>query len=159
MIFGVCMSVVNMLHFRRPAMILLEFLPQVNEYGHRLTIIRIMPIIFSFSTLQILFLILLFAYMVFMMFVKFFLFSAKYTDFKYSPGCAPSILNLFINMMLFKNTPPPNHCDEFMFEGQGQIQSVFIILGLLCIPWMLLGKPLYILCTRKPGSHVISIGI
>lgn len=40
--------------------------------------------------------------MVFMMIAKFFLYSAKYTDFVYSPGCAPSILNLFINMMLFK---------------------------------------------------------
>lgn len=40
--------------------------------------------------------------MVFMMIAKFFLYSAKYTDFHFSPGCAPSILNLFINMMLFK---------------------------------------------------------
>lgn len=38
-----------------------------------------------------------------------------------------------------------------MFEGQGTIQRTFIIIALLCIPWMLLGKPIYLLCTKK--SH------
>lgn len=57
----------------------------------------------DFSLLfQIIFLVLLFAYMVAMMFIKWILYSSDYTDFAYSPGCAPSILNLFINMMLFK---------------------------------------------------------
>lgn len=45
-------------------------------------------------------------------------------------------------------------CDEYMFEGQGDIQLYFVLIALLCIPWMLLGKPLYIMtCGQKP-KHV-----
>lgn len=135
MIFGVCMGVVNMVHFRHKISILLEFLP------------------------QILFLVLLFAYMVFMMFFKWILYKSWpeviEKEFNHSPGCAPSILNMFINMMLFKNSPPLEHCDEFMFDGQESVQTAFILIALVCIPWMLLAKPLYIMCTRK-SSHGVS---
>lgn len=69
-------------------------------------------------------------------------------------NCAPSILNMFINMMLFKRSTPPPNCEEFMFEGQGTVQMIFICVALICIPWMLLGKPLYIMCTRKSHHQV-----
>lgn len=133
MIFGVCMSVINMLHFRHPVSIFLEFLP------------------------QILFLVLLFAYMVFLMFLKWILFSSTATEQIYTPGCSPSILNMFINMMLFKPNIALPGCNEFMFEGQGQVQTVFISIALICIPWMLLGKPLYLMCTRKTNHPVSTI--
>ena len=82
MIFGVCMSVVNYNFFKRRASIFLEFLPQV------------------------LFLVLLFAYMCFMMFFKWLKYDAKSDDPALKPGCAPSVLIFFINMMLFgKNEP------------------------------------------------------
>lgn len=72
-----------------------------------------------------------------------------------TPGCAPSVLIMFINMMLFKNTPPFKGCEEFMFESQEGLQKVFVIIGLICVPWMLLGKPLYIKFTRgRKVSHV-----
>lgn len=131
MIFGVCMGVINMVHFRNKISILLEFLP------------------------QILFLCLLFAYMVSLMFLKWILFSSTATEQIYKPGCAPSILNMFINMMLFKDSVPLDGCNEFMFEGQKTIQTVFITIALICIPWMLLGKPLYIMCSKK-GNHEVS---
>lgn len=77
----------------------------------------------------------------------------KYTAFTDSqpetPGCAPSVLIMFINMMLFKNTPPPSGCKEFMFDAQDGLQKTFVIIGLICVPWMLLGKPLYIKFTRR----------
>lgn len=130
MIFGVCMSVVNMVHFRHKISILLEFLP------------------------QILFLVLLFAYMVFMMFLKWVLYGAKFDELRYKPGCAPSVLILFINMMLSKNTEPLPGCSEYMFEAQPTIQSVFVLIGLICIPWMLLGKPLHIMCTKGKKNQV-----
>uniref|UniRef100_T1GSH5 V-type proton ATPase subunit a n=2 Tax=Megaselia scalaris TaxID=36166 RepID=T1GSH5_MEGSC len=79
MIFGVCMSIFNFVHFKRSASIVLEFLP------------------------QILFLCLLFGYMVFMMFFKFVAYSADATSQPQTAGCAPSILIMFINMMLFKS--------------------------------------------------------
>lgn len=130
MIFGVSMSVINMVHFRKKISILLEFLP------------------------QILFLVLLFGYMVFMMFLKWVLYNDVTDVSQFTPACAPSILILFINMMLFKNAEPLENCEEFMFDGQETLQTVFLLIGLLCIPWMLLGKPLYLLCTKKSGSHV-----
>lgn len=130
MIFGVCMSTINYNHFNRRIQILLQFLP------------------------QIIFLVLLFAYMVFMMFTKWVLFGAKNEEQIYKPGCAPSVLIMFINMMLFKNTPPFEGCNEYMFAAQPTIQRVFIYIGLLCIPWMLLGYPIYIMCTKKNKDKV-----
>ncbi|EDW14441.1 V-type proton ATPase 116 kDa subunit a1 [Drosophila mojavensis] len=131
MIFGVCMSVFNFVHFKRYSSILLEFVP------------------------QILFLMLLFGYMCFMMFFKWFKYNGFTSNQPETPGCAPSVLIMFINMMLFKNTPPLSGCKEYMFESQPQLQKAFVVIGLLCIPWMLLGKPLYIKMTRsKQVAHV-----
>ncbi|CAG4918975.1 unnamed protein product [Colias eurytheme] len=125
MIFGVCMSVVNYNFFKRRYSIILEFLPQV------------------------IFLCLLFLYMVFMMFFKWVAYSTFSEDQAYTQGCAPSVLILFINMMLFSSNEPEPGCKEFMFEGQGQLQRVFVLVALACIPVMLLGKPLYLLATKK----------
>ncbi|XP_022118568.1 V-type proton ATPase 116 kDa subunit a1 [Pieris rapae] len=125
MIFGVCMSVVNYNFFKRRYSIILEFLPQV------------------------VFLCLLFLYMVFMMFFKWLAYSTFSTDEAYKQGCAPSVLILFINMMLFSSQEPEAGCKEFMFDGQGLVQRVFVLVSLACIPVMLLGKPLYLLATQK----------
>lgn len=60
-------------------------------------------------------------------------------------------------MMLFKSSPPTGEgCEEFMFDGQDLLQYVFVIVALLCIPVLLLGKPIYILCggERKTSNHV-----
>ncbi|KAM8716196.1 hypothetical protein ACLKA7_003129 [Drosophila subpalustris] len=123
MSFGVCMSVINFIHYRKYASIFLEFLP------------------------QILFLLLLFGYMVFMMFFKWIVYNDTSTQVL-SPGCAPSILILFINMMLFGHQKPLDGCKEYMFEGQELLQQIFVIIAVLCIPWMLLGKPLFIMSKR-----------
>ncbi|XP_017115927.1 V-type proton ATPase 116 kDa subunit a1 [Drosophila elegans] len=124
MIFGVTMSVVNFAYYKKYASIFLEFLPQV------------------------LFLMLLFGYMVFMMFFKWVTYNDT-VEGPLSPACAPSILILFINMILQGSQETPEPCKEFMFEGQKSIQQVFVIIAIICIPWMLLGKPLYILLKRK----------
>lgn len=130
MIFGVVMSVANFTHFRRLHMILLQFLP------------------------QILFLVLLFAYMVFMMFFKWLAYSAKNTGLIDEPYCAPSVLIMFINMMLFKEGTPYPGCNEFMFDFQGTLQMAFVLVGVLCIPWMLLGVPFYEMVQRKKKGPV-----
>ncbi|XP_052851839.1 V-type proton ATPase 116 kDa subunit a 1 [Drosophila gunungcola] len=124
MIFGVTMSVVNFAYYKKYASIFLEFLPQV------------------------LFLMLLFGYMVFMMFFKWVTYNDT-VEGPLSPACAPSILILFINMILQGSQDTPEPCKEFMFEGQKSIQQVFVVIAIICIPWMLLGKPLYILLKRK----------
>jgi V-type H+-transporting ATPase subunit a len=130
MIFGVCMATVNHTFFRRTYGIFLEFFP------------------------QIIFLVLLFAYMVFMMFYKWVTYSPR-LDQPYSPGCAPSVLIMFINMMLFKSSDIQDGCDEFMFPFQGQMQKIFVFIGLLCIPWMLLGKVKLFLMMFLFGKLVI----
>ncbi|EDW28694.1 GL19314 [Drosophila persimilis] len=124
MVFGVSMSVVNFIHYRKYASIFLEFLPQV------------------------LFLLLLFGYMVFMMFFKWIVYNDT-VEGPLSPACAPSILILFINMILQGSQDTPEPCKEFMFEGQKDIQMVFVVVAIICIPWMLLGKPLYIMVKRR----------
>ncbi|XP_054725479.1 V-type proton ATPase 116 kDa subunit a1-like isoform X1 [Anastrepha obliqua] len=124
MVFGVCLSVENMVYFKKKAYILLEFIPQV------------------------LFLILLFGYMSFMMFYKWVQYSAT-TDYEPdSAGCAPSVLIYFINMILFKASPQLSGCDMYMFDSQVTVERVFWIVALCCIPWLLIGKPLYIQCER-----------
>uniref|UniRef100_A0A1A9WZJ6 V-type proton ATPase subunit a n=1 Tax=Glossina brevipalpis TaxID=37001 RepID=A0A1A9WZJ6_9MUSC len=128
MIFGVCMSLVNDCYFRRRINIIMDFLP------------------------QIIFLALLFGYMVFMMFFKWVKYSAKSDHLPNTPGCAPSILILFINMMLFKHQEPLEGCEEYLFKEQELVQTIFVIIALACIPWMLLGKPIYLMCCRKKKS-------
>lgn len=131
MIFGVIMSLVNHKFFKRGVNIVMDFIP------------------------QIVFLVLLFGYMVFMMFFKFVKYSGAADETALKPGCAPSILILFINMMLFKSQEPLEGCKEFMFEGQDMVQTVFVIVAVICIPWMLLGKPIYYMIQRKkaPVQH------
>lgn len=143
MIFGICLSVVNFFHFKKAVNVLLEFIP------------------------QILFLLLLFGYMAFMMFFKFVKYTAQppeSTNDEYTyltPGCAPSVLILFINMVLFKpksGYAEKEHCKSLMYGGEVTVQSAFVIVALMCIPWLLLAKPLYIQAVRsikakKTGSH------
>ncbi|XP_075152930.1 V-type proton ATPase 116 kDa subunit a 1-like [Haematobia irritans] len=129
MIFGVVMSLVNYTFFKKGVNIIMDFIP------------------------QIIFLVLLFGYMVFMMFFKFVKYSGQADELPLKPGCAPSILILFINMMLFKSQEPLEGCEEFMFEGQNMLQTIFVIIAVICIPWMLLGKPIYFMVTRKKSPH------
>ncbi|XP_065355709.1 V-type proton ATPase 116 kDa subunit a 1 [Calliphora vicina] len=128
MIFGVIMSLVNYSYFKKAVNIFMDFIPQV------------------------VFLALLFGYMVFMMFFKFVKYSATTDEQPLTPGCAPSILILFINMMLFKHQKPLEGCKEYMFEGQDLLQTVFVVIAVICIPWMLLGKPLYFMMKRKAAA-------
>jgi len=95
------------------------------------------------------------AFLLLIRFFKWFKYSANAELQPETPGCAPSVLIMFINMMLFKNTPPFKGCNEFMFDAQDSIQKTFVVIGLICIPWMLLGKPLYIKFTRgRRPAHV-----
>lgn len=73
----------------------------------------------------------------------------SFTDHRYSPSCAPSVLITFINMILQGHSTVPLGCSEFMFPGQSILQKVCVVLALLCVPVMLLGKPLYFLFQKK----------
>ncbi|XP_035742943.1 V-type proton ATPase 116 kDa subunit a1-like isoform X1 [Vespa mandarinia] len=126
MIFGVCMSVVNIIHYKKYSSLIFEFLP------------------------QLIFLLVLFFYMAFLMFAKWVMYDATSPELRFTPGCAPSVLNTFINMMLFQHAKVEEGCHEYMFDGQETMQMCFVLIALLCIPVMLFGKPLCTLFCLKP---------
>lgn len=57
-------------------------------------------------------------------------------------------------MVLFKTQEPPEGCKEYMFDFQPTLQIILVVVALICIPVMLLGKPLYIQFTRKSHKAV-----
>ena len=128
MSFGVFISLWNKLSKRQYHGVFLEFLP------------------------QIVFLLFLFGYLITMIFIKWVLYGANKTG-AFSEHCAPNLLITFINMMLFKAMdvdPKLEACHEngmnyeiYMYPGQGGLQKFLVITGVLMIPIMLLGKPLY----------------
>ncbi|KAK9503802.1 hypothetical protein O3M35_010282 [Rhynocoris fuscipes] len=132
MLFGVSLSLKNYRYFKNQMSVYCEFIP------------------------QLIFLVFLFVYMVLLMFMKWMIYSPKSTETVTKPYCAPSILITFINMVLFKDSAPPEHCDENMFSGQQSIQKLLVICSVLCIPWMLLAKPILIMQEQKKEHQLLS---
>uniref|UniRef100_A0A6B2EM69 V-type proton ATPase subunit a n=1 Tax=Phlebotomus kandelakii TaxID=1109342 RepID=A0A6B2EM69_9DIPT len=131
MLFGVLVGLFNHRYFKNKLAIYCEFIP------------------------QIIFLVFLFLYMVLMMFIKWVRFSAA-NDGPFSENCAPSILITFINMVLMKSAdwdPENDICSPYMFSGQATLQTLLVVLAVLCIPWMLLAKPIVIMRSRKEAPH------
>ncbi|XP_049869830.1 V-type proton ATPase 116 kDa subunit a 1-like [Pectinophora gossypiella] len=130
MAFGVTMSVVNFNYLKKREMIYLQYIP------------------------QILFLLLLFWYLCILMFMKWISYSALSQDPAYGTSCAPSVLIIFINMMLMKATEAKEPCLSFMYPGQEALQKTFLAFAFLCIPVMLFGKPVYkMLADRKRKKY------
>jgi len=131
MLFGVAISYFKNMAFGNRLNIICEFIPQV--------------IFLSF----------LFFYMVLLMFIKWFMYYPD-NDLKnvvYGTRCAPSILITFINMVLNKETPYEKICETSnMYAGQGGIQKFLLFCAFVCIPWMLLAKPIIIMRRRKAAA-------
>lgn len=127
MLFGVMLSLWNHVYFKRVVNILCEFIPQV------------------------LFMVFLFFYLCVLMFHKWIWYGANMKDHQYDERCAPSILITFINMFLFKYDDGP--C-EFMFSGQKIMQQTFVVIAVLCIPWMLLIKPFVLKSEHKKQQAI-----
>ncbi|XP_071788014.1 V-type proton ATPase 116 kDa subunit a 1-like isoform X2 [Asterias amurensis] len=79
---------------------------------------------------QLIFLEFIFGYLVVMIFLKWFIFNAGNSE------NAPSLIITLINMFLF--TAPQGD----LYNGQFATQALLVILAVVCIPWMLLAKPL-----------------
>ncbi|XP_071443380.1 V-type proton ATPase 116 kDa subunit a 1-like isoform X2 [Hetaerina americana] len=135
MLFGVCLSVGNHVYYKKKINIILQFIP------------------------QILFLALLFLYMVVLMVLKWVLFSAS-NSLKWGTRCAPSVLITFINMMMFKPMEyDEKNCYPTIYPYQEEVQLGLVVVALLCIPFLLLGKPLYILFKRSSSKkHLLTNG-
>ena len=138
MVFGVCLSAWNKILRRKYADIFLEWLP------------------------QLIFLVFIFCYLIFLIFFKWVNYYADTVNKDindHSEHCAPNLLITFINMMLFKNNDPDEKLvaickgyETYMFGGQKQLQTFLVLTGVLMIPIMLLGKPLHQLMTRRRRS-------
>uniref|UniRef100_A0A8C0V5D0 V-type proton ATPase subunit a n=1 Tax=Cyanistes caeruleus TaxID=156563 RepID=A0A8C0V5D0_CYACU len=118
--FGVVLGVFNHVHFKQHHRLVLEFLP------------------------EIIFLLALFGYLVFLIFYKWIKFSAA------DSLVAPSILIHFIDMFLFTS----NAENLPLYPGQVPVQTVLVLLALASVPVLLLGTPLYQWCRRRAPRMV-----
>ncbi|CAH8471382.1 unnamed protein product [Heterobilharzia americana] len=81
---------------------------------------------------QVLFLSCIFLYLVILIFFKWMAYTAE------TASLAPSLLIGLINMIRFsypEEIPP-------LYAGQQAVQSLLMIIAVICVPWMLLAKPL-----------------
>uniref|UniRef100_A0A8C3GZT9 V-type proton ATPase subunit a n=1 Tax=Corvus moneduloides TaxID=1196302 RepID=A0A8C3GZT9_CORMO len=116
--FGIVLGVFNHVHFQQRHRLVLEFLPEM------------------------IFLLALFGYLVFLIFYKWIKFSAA------DSLVAPSILIHFIDMFLFTS----NAENLPLYPGQVPVQMVLVVLALASVPVLLLGTPLYQWCQQRPVS-------
>ncbi|XP_075032496.1 V-type proton ATPase 116 kDa subunit a 3 [Mixophyes fleayi] len=121
MSFGVLLSIFNFIHFKQKYRILVVSIP------------------------ELLFLLCLFGYLVFMVFYKWFAFNVK------DAQTAPSLLIHFIDMFLFTK----NEANTDLYHGQQDVQKALVVVAVICIPVLLLGDPicLYIQHRRKKGNQ------
>lgn len=131
MLFGVMVGLYNHLYFKKRMNITCEFIPQV------------------------IFLMALFFYMALLMFIKWVKYGPK-NDLLEGPGCAPSVLITFINMVLFKPSTKVGKCDPYMYGGQAGLQRFLVVVALLCVPWMLLAKPVMMMRNRKKQHYQLN---
>ncbi|KYO46644.1 hypothetical protein Y1Q_0018406 [Alligator mississippiensis] len=124
MLFGVTLSLLNHIYFRKPLNIYLGFIPEI---------------IFMLS---------LFGYLVILIFYKWTAYDA------HTSKDAPSLLIHFINMFLFSYADPSN---KMLYKGQQGLQSFLVVIAFLCVPWMLVVKPLVLrrqyLWRKHLGTH------
>ncbi|XP_062994819.1 V-type proton ATPase 116 kDa subunit a 1 isoform X1 [Elgaria multicarinata webbii] len=81
---------------------------------------------------EIIFMTTLFGYLVILIFYKWAAYDAK------NSMHAPSLLIHFINMFLFSYDPK----GTMLYTGQKGVQCFLVVVALLCVPWMLVAKPL-----------------
>ncbi|CAI9160714.1 unnamed protein product [Rangifer tarandus platyrhynchus] len=119
MVFGVILSLFNYRFFRNTLNIILQFIPEM---------------VFILS---------LFGYLVFMIIFKWCSFNV------FVSRRAPSILIHFINMFLFNYKDPSN---VPLYQHQQEVQSFFVIMALISVPWMLLIKPFILRANHRKSQ-------
>ncbi|RNA00785.1 V-type proton ATPase subunit a -like protein, partial [Brachionus plicatilis] len=125
MMFGLVLSLLNHLFFGKMVSVLFEFIPQV------------------------IFLTFIFVYLCVMILIKWLRFDGS-PD---STQCAPNLLIELINMFFFKSAADEDPC-KALYSGQSIVQKILIVLAVLCIPTMLLGKPIVLYLRHKRKSQI-----
>ncbi|XP_066405793.1 V-type proton ATPase 116 kDa subunit a 4 isoform X1 [Molothrus aeneus] len=125
MVFGVTLSLFNHIYFRKYINIILQFIPEM------------------------IFIISLFGYLVFMIIFKWCHFDV------HSSQSAPSILIHFINMFLFNYSDTSN---APLYLHQKEVQSFLVIFALIAVPWMLLIKPFILRANHQKAQHMFNFG-
>jgi len=128
MVFGLMLSLLNHLFFGKLISVFFEFIP------------------------QIIFLTFIFVYLCVMIFIKWIKFSGAPSDVT-GPGCAPNLLIELINMFFLKTSGTDIPCSA-LYPGQATLQIFLIIMSVLCVPVMLLVKPIIIYCQHKKKSQI-----
>uniref|UniRef100_A0A8C2ITZ5 V-type proton ATPase subunit a n=1 Tax=Cyprinus carpio TaxID=7962 RepID=A0A8C2ITZ5_CYPCA len=97
---------------------------------------------------ELVFMLCLFGYLVFMVVFKWIAFGPQDSD------RAPSILIHFIDMFVFAENPdnPP------LYPGQMIVQRVLVCLALLAVPVLLLGRPLFLYFRHRTNRRTVSRG-
>ncbi|XP_068923769.1 V-type proton ATPase 116 kDa subunit a 1 isoform X3 [Petaurus breviceps papuanus] len=97
---------------------------------------------------EIIFMTSLFGYLVILIFYKWTAYDA------HTSKDAPSLLIHFINMFLFSYSDSSN---KMLYSGQQGVQCFLVVIAMLCVPWMLLFKPLILrhqyLRRKHLGTH------
>ncbi|XP_067397464.1 V-type proton ATPase 116 kDa subunit a 1 isoform X7 [Emydura macquarii macquarii] len=125
MLFGVTLSLLNHIYFKKPLNIYLGFIPEM---------------IFMSS---------LFGYLVILIFYKWSAYDA------HTSKDAPSLLIHFINMFLFSYGDTSN---KMLYKGQLGLQCFLVVVALLCVPWMLVAKPLVLRHQYLRRKHLFDFG-
>jgi V-type H+-transporting ATPase subunit a len=95
---------------------------------------------------QLLFLACIFFYLIILIFYK-------WTHYDGSTSTdAPSLLIHLIDMILLSYPETPKSSAVF-YTGQRGLQTFLIVLAVICIPWMLLGKPVYRIVMNKRRAN------
>uniref|UniRef100_A0A8C2IQF8 V-type proton ATPase subunit a n=1 Tax=Cyprinus carpio TaxID=7962 RepID=A0A8C2IQF8_CYPCA len=124
MTFGVCLSFFNYMYSGDVSSMFLVLIP------------------------ELVFMLCLFGYLVFMVVFKWIAFGPQDSD------RAPSILIHFIDMFVFAENPdnPP------LYPGQMIVQRVLVCLALLAVPVLLLGRPLFLYFRHRTNRRTVSRG-
>jgi len=124
MVLGISLSFLNAIHFRKTVDIVCECIP------------------------QLLFMLSLFGYLVFLILFKW---ATPRSSWKTNP---PFLLNVMIDMFLSITSVS---AEDSVYSGQLYVQWVLITTALVCVPWMLLIKPYYLRFKHKRNVAMNSL--